>query len=170
MNKFWISAIAVVFAVGALFFWHHRQFNQKRCDYIESLAADPKVVAALDHWASQHVINQNYYFVSGMHGDIAAHTNGDENIDYLPLPDSSATGIDNRLFRFSISKHKSKHNEEIVNGNVHSLVFGLGRDKIIVTKNGHQLESHRGHDLESGKLKKLSESVFAYCSSGRFSM
>ncbi len=170
LGKLFLCGIVIVLSIVAFLFWDMARYDQDRCNYIESLAGNPRIVSVLDQWASENVIDKNYYFVSGMHGSIAAHRNEDEEIYYLPLPDSKVTGINNKYFRFSLSKHESKHNDNIISNNVHSLYFGRGRDHIILTKNGHALNSHRGHDFESDKLKKIRESVYAYCSSGRFRM
>ncbi len=170
LEKLLLYGIIAVLSVAAFLFWDMSRYNQERCDYIESLAKNPKIVSALAMWAAENIIDKGYYFVSGMHGSIAAHRNEDEEIYYVPLLDNKVTGIKNEYFRFSLSKHESKHNDNIVGANVHSLYFGRGRDHIILMKNGHILNSHRGHDLESGKLKKIGNSVYAYCSSGRFRM
>jgi hypothetical protein len=162
--------IVIVLSTVAFLIWDIARDNQNRCDYIESLAGSPRVVGVLDQWASENVINKNYYFVSGIDGSIAARRSDDDEIHYLPLPDSKVTGINNEYFRFSLSKHESKYTDNIVSNNVHSLYFGRARDSIILTKNGHELSSHRGHDFESDKFKKIRESVYAYCSNGKFRM
>ena len=169
-GKLFFCGIVIALSIVAFLFSGMSRYDQERCDYIESLAGTPRIVSVLEQWALENVIDKNYYFVSGMHGSIAAHRNDDEEIYYLQLPDSKVTGINNEDFRFSLSKHESTHNDNIISENVHSLYFGRGRDHIILTKNGYVLSSHRGHDFESGKLKKIRESVYAYCSSGRFRM
>ncbi|MCU7806470.1 MAG: hypothetical protein KZQ73_01160 [Candidatus Thiodiazotropha sp. (ex Semelilucina semeliformis)] len=162
----------VLFTLVALVFWQLRMFDQERCDYIETLASNPRVVTYIDQWAMENVVDKNFYFVAGMgiDGNIAAHRNNDEKIHYVPLPDNKITGIEDRYFRFSIEKYVSGHHDPIVSSNVHSMYFGRGRDHIIITKNGHTLTSYRGHDMKSQKLKIIGPSVYAYCSSGRFRM
>lgn len=139
LGKLFFYAALFAFCVVALIFWNLSRHDQQSCDYIESLAENPRVVNALDTWALENVIDEGYYFVSGMHGSIAAHKNEDDDIYYLPLPDSEVTGIESEYFRFSLSKHKSKHHDNITKINVHSLYFGRGRDHVILTKNGHSL-------------------------------
>lgn len=168
--KLFFCGIVALFSITAFLDWSIDRDNQKRCDYIESLAESQRIVNFLDQWASENVIDKGYYFVSGMHGSIAAYKNENEEIYYVPLPGSENTGIKTEYFRFSLSKHESNHNDNIVSENVHSLYFGRARDHIILTKNGHSLSSYRGHDFESGKLKRIGESVYAYCSYGRFRM
>lgn len=164
-------AIVLLFTVSiALLTWRISSHDQAQCDYIESLAKNPEIVSTLDRWVIENVIDRGYYLVSGMHGRIAAHRNEDADISYIPLPDKKITGIEDEYFRFSISKHDSAFNDPIASSNVHSIYIGRGRDYVIITKNGHTLSSHRGPDFKSGKLKKIGESVYAYCSDGRFRM
>lgn len=133
-GKLFFCGTVVVLSIVAFLFWNMSRHDQERCDYIESLAGNTRVVSALERWASENVIDKNYYFVSGMHGSIAAYRNDNADIYYLPLPDSKLTGINNEDFRFSLSKHETAHNDNIIRGNIHSLYFGRGRDYIILTK------------------------------------
>lgn len=159
----------IIILVVLLFFWFGVQ-NQNQCDGVESLAQNPEVVRALDQWALENIVDNGYYFVNGMHGRIAAYKNESEEIVYIELPNSEVTGIEDQRFRFSILKHNSEHTDPIISSNVHSVYFGRGRDSIIITKNGHVIETYRGSDLKSGSLKKIGESVYAYCSTGSFRM
>ncbi len=140
---------------------------QEGCDQIAEIAQNPDAVRHLNNWADENVLNKNYYFAYGMLGSIHA-TSVDGKMTYLPLPDESVTGMRNIYYRFSLDKIGDDHKATVTDENISKLIFGQGRNSVILMKNGQVLTSHRGLTEASGHLLKINESVYAYCADAQF--
>lgn len=146
---------------------NHSAHLQAQCKTIENIARNKLAVEYLDSWASEHVIDKGYHFVSGMHGRITG-SKGEDYYTIKSLPEEKITGIGINYFRLSIDKIAGDFETKITNDNVGQINFGRGRDQVIILKNGTQLKSYRGHDESSGHLLKINDSLFAYCANAKF--
>ena len=163
-----LSIVTLVsISIGAYFIHDLNNFQTLQCEHIADIANDEKAVAYLDNWAKENVINKNYYFVTGMHRHITAYSTDGSTVD-LKLPEESKSRIEQEHFRFGLDKIGGNHKTSIKSDNVGELLFGRGRNSIILLKNGHTLKSHRGNDEASGHLLKINDSTFAYCEDARF--
>jgi len=81
----------IVLVAGVFFFVIDNHF-QENCERIEKIARNSKSVAYLDNWASDHILDKGYNFVTGMHGDITA-SKGNEFVKISPLPEENISGI-----------------------------------------------------------------------------
>lgn len=158
--------ITIVLVIGVWYFIFQKPLKEE-CNYIEKVARNEVSVAYLDNWASEHVLNKGYHFVTGMHGDIYG-MKGDEFIAIHPLPDEKISGIDRKYFRLSIEKISDDLETEITSKNVGRIEFGRGRNQVIILSNGAHLLSYRGLYQSSAHLLKINESVFVYCADTTF--
>ena len=102
-----------------------------------------------------------------MHGRITA-SKGEDYIAINPLPEEKVTGIEIDYFRLSVDKVVGDFEAKITQDNVGQIDFGRGRDQVIILKNGAQLKNYRGHDVSSGHLLKINDTLFAYCANAKF--
>ena len=137
------------------------------CEEIESIARDERAVAYLDKWVSDKVLDRGYTFVSGMHGRISATSDG-KYLNITPLPKESLSRIPNDYLRFGIETLDGDLDSAVTKANVGQIEIGLGRNQLILLKNGKVLSDYRGHDKKSGHLLQISENIYAYCSDARF--
>lgn len=158
-----VLAISVLFA-GAYTLNSHLE---KGCKEIESIARDVSAVAYMNQWVSTYVLDKGYTFVGGMHGTISARSNG-EYIEITPLLDESKSRIRVDYLRFNISTLDNDLDIPVTKKNAAQIDIGLGRNQVILLKNGATLTSYRGHDINSGHLRKINNITYAYCADARF--
>ena len=104
-----------------------------------------------------------------MDGRITTRSNG-KYIEITPLPDESRSKIKIEYLRFGIKILDNDLDTPVTKNNVAQIDFGLGRNQVILLKNGSTLTSYRGNDVESGHLRRINETTFAYCADARFKM
>ncbi len=166
-----LALLGIMILAGVFFTYQLNRSLDAGCERIEAIARNPDYVAYMDQWASKNTIGRGYYLVWGMHGDIAAHLETEtDDIHIIQVPAEEDTGIEKQYFRFSLEKIGGDHHTPITERNVKRIVFGRGRNSMIIMRNGHLFTEHRGHGLESRHLLKINENVFAYCSDARFRM
>ena len=154
----------IVISIG---FYLFDKTQKERCVKIEKIARNEKAVNYLDNWASKYILNKGYYFVTGMNGDIRGLNEG-SSVSIEPIPDEKITGIEKYYFRFNVEKISGNFKAEITSDNVGRIEFGRGRDQVIILKNGAKLESYRGYSEFSGRLLRISDTVFAFCADAKF--
>ena len=147
--------------------YSYRSAIQKGCDHVLSIAQNSVQVNYLDDWLLEHALGKGCTSIGGMHGDITCSKNG-EFFEVHPLPDPTKSGIPTISLRLSISTLAGHYGKEITSENIHEVGFGHGRDQIIILKNGGQLSSFESGSIESGKLKKINETTYAYCADGKY--
>jgi len=166
---FLLVVFALVIIFLALFMWSLDNHLERGCVEIESIARDKDAVSYMDSWVSDHVLDRGYTFVRGSHSSISARLNG-EYIEINPLPDESKSRIRTNSLRFDIDTLKDDLDIPVTKSNVSKIYFGLGRNYVILLKNGATLSSYRDRDEKSGHLKKINETIYAYCEDAKFKM
>ncbi|MCU7933195.1 MAG: hypothetical protein KZQ90_20570 [Candidatus Thiodiazotropha sp. (ex Codakia rugifera)] len=164
--------LILIIIIGIFLFLPARTLNENLkngCIEIESIARDNVAVTYLDKWVSESVLDRGYSFVTGMHGRISAKLNG-EFIEISPLPEESKSRIKVEYFRLHISTLDNGVDTIVTRSNIAQIDFGLGRNQVILLKNGAILTGYRGHDTQSGHLRKINETTYAYCADARFQM
>jgi len=162
-----LAILSAVFIFNVFIFFMLERHHKEACDRIETIAKNPSYVKYLDSWGSETFIGKGYYLVSGMNGDVVGYKSN-KTIDSLNVPNQELSGIEEQYFRIEIEKFGEDFKSPITKENISKISIGRGRDSVIFLKNGHKISSHRGHDIESGHLMKINDSIYAYCANYRF--
>ena len=167
-----IIILGRIFVVGVVLFFAYMIFmihhvEKLGCSRVLEIAKNTSKVSYLDDWATKHIIDQGFYYASGMHGRVHGFK-GEEHYNILPLPSPEISGIPHEFLRFSIYKSDAEFKDEITTENVKQLDFGYGRDQIILLKNGAELSEYRGTGIPSKKIVKVNSTTYAYCADSKF--
>ncbi len=170
MKYFGYSVVAIGLTstvLFTLFVVPVNRFSKDKCAHIAEVARDDKALTYLEGWANDNVIDKGYYLVTGEHGSVSARSS-DGSTRSIGAPLEEFSQIEEKNFRFAITKLGGHSVDPITNENVAYIRFGSGRNSILLLKNGYVLDSHRGHDEASGHLLKINESTYAYCADAKF--
>jgi len=159
-----IAAVVLFFAYVIFAFFHIKKHG---CNQVLQIAQDPIKVSYLDVWASKHIVDQGFYDVSGMNGEVYGSKNG-KYYKIEPLPNPEISGIPLEFLRLSVYKSSAEYKDKITTDNLTQLDFGHGRDQVIILKNGTMLSEYRGTVVPSRKIVKVNSSTYAYCADSRF--
>lgn len=165
-NFIYLTLIVFLITVTSVTIAFNLQMKS-HCTTITEIANNEIIIDYLNDWSTEVIIDNGYSYAFGFDGRITALKDG-QPVQISQLPNSEMTGIETEKLWFTVHINSNDDEANITKENVSQLEFGRGRTAIIILKNNHELDSYKGYTLDSGRLSKVNENVYAYCDHGKF--